>query len=120
MRKLAMALLLSATLPAFASVQSDLESGVSAADAFAAANASCDTAACTDQVLADLFAAGVAVKDILTIATAAGVSADAAGKALIAAGAPADQALPATAAGTTTTPVVVVTPPAPPANISAS
>ena len=119
MRKLAMALLLSAALPAFASVQSDLTSGVSAADAFAAANASCDTAACTDQVLADLFAAGVAVKDILAIATDAGVSADAAGKALIAAGAPADQALPATAAGSKTTPVVV-TPPATPANISAS
>ena len=120
MRKLAMALLLSASLPAFASVQSNLEGGASAADAFAAANASCETAACTDQVLADLFAAGVAVKDILAIATAAGVSPDAAGQALIAAGAPADQALPATAAAPQASPVVVVTPPAPPPNISAS
>ncbi len=99
MRKLAMALLLSATLPAIASVQSDIDSGLSAADAFSTANASCDTSACTEQVLADLFAANVSIEAVLAIAANTGVSVGKVQAILIAGGADPSKVLAATAAG---------------------
>ncbi len=116
MRKLALTLLLAASLPAFASVQSDLNGEMSAADAFTKANAGCETAACTEQVLAELLAAGVSIKDVLAIAISSGLSPDNAAKSLITAGAPADQVLAPTAANApkkqaTTPPVKATTPP---------
>ena len=120
MRKLAMALLLSAALPALASVQSDIDGGMSATDAFTAANASCDTAACTDQVLADLLAAGVTVKDALAIAINSGIPSDAAAKSLIAAGANPQDVTAATSAGPVTTTNSVVVKSTIQANISAN
>ncbi len=74
MRKLAMALLLSATLPAFASVESDLKSGSSAADIIAAATANCEGASCADQAVADLIAAGVSLEVVIAAAIDSGLS----------------------------------------------
>ena len=74
MRKLAMALLLSATLPAFASVESDLKSGSSAADIIAAATANCEGASCAEQAVADLIAAGVSLEVVIAAAIDSGLS----------------------------------------------
>jgi hypothetical protein len=74
MRNLAMALLLSATLPVFASVEADLKNGSSAADIIAAATAGCEGASCADQAVADLIAAGVSLEVVIAAAIDSGLS----------------------------------------------
>jgi len=78
MRKLALALLLSVTLPAFASVEADLKNGLSAADALKNATAGCETASCEEQAITDLLAAGVSLKVVLAAVIDSGLSTTAA------------------------------------------
>ncbi len=78
MRKLALALLLSVTLPAFASVEADLKNGLSAADALKNATASCETASCEEQAITDLLAAGVSLKVVLAAVIDSGLDTTAA------------------------------------------
>ncbi len=75
MRKLAMALLLSATLPAFASVEADFNNGSTPAQILAAATANCEAASCAElaqKAVAELIAAGADIKTVIEAATASG------------------------------------------------
>jgi hypothetical protein len=74
MRKLALTLLLGASLPAFASVEADIKSGLSAASIIEAATANCEGPTCADQVVADLIAAGVKLDVVISAAVKSGLS----------------------------------------------
>jgi hypothetical protein len=74
MRKLALTLLLGASLPAFASVEADIKSGLSAASIIEAATAGCEGPTCADQVIADLIAAGVTLDVVISAAVKSGLS----------------------------------------------
>jgi len=68
MRKLALTLLLGVSLPAFASIQSDIDGGSSAIDALKKATASCESASCQEDAITALLEAGVTIEVALAAA----------------------------------------------------
>lgn len=78
MRKLLTALLLTASLPAFASIADDVKNDISAADiATTAAEGCAGNAGCLETALQEMLDAGLALETVATAAVLAGISAEA-------------------------------------------